>query len=262
MKNAFTFIFALISLFLYGEIKKGCIASFSIMRNLSDNCKYTAKDYVQNGLVCIFDGKENVGWNKFNPSLLQMFDLMDDSQARYFNYEVLDKYWFYNSKWRRCFINDISISAEEYTFEICVKKPESLAVNVRYIPILSIASSEAQCISFRPSNGRARMNIMTRDGEATTNFYVDWENLIHGYTVTYSISDHIAYGYFNGTYCGSVGNRNLDGRIIREIRLNADSSSTSFSPVWVGCIRLYSRKLSNEEIALNAKIDKERFELP
>ena len=263
MKNCITisliFIYCLISIDSMGDIVKSNLGAREICIQGTSEEYVSVTEYIQDGLVAIWDGVENIDWGKSDSSILSMYDLMDDTHTLKFNFDSRDGYWFYNRQWRNLNLGNTSIQAEEYTFEICVKKPDSTPVSVRYYPILSIASSESQCITFKPSNGRARLYITSRDSETATNYYVDWEDLTYGYTATYSIINHTAYGHYNGIYCGAVANRNLDGRVVSRIRLNADSTSTSFSPCWVGCIRLYNRKLSNEEIAYNAEIDRVRY---
>ena len=64
MKKILTaFICVLISYNSLCEIRKSSQAASSIAKIQIDSQKYTAKDYIQDDLVAIWDGIENAGWN-------------------------------------------------------------------------------------------------------------------------------------------------------------------------------------------------------
>ena len=72
-----TFLFALISLFLFAEIKKSSQAAFSIQHSTSKE-KISAKSYVQNGLFAQFDGIENVEYGKHDSTSTTWINLKEN----------------------------------------------------------------------------------------------------------------------------------------------------------------------------------------
>ena len=78
MKKTFTTLFfAFLVLVSYAEIRKGCLASFSIMKQNASNV-YTTKSYVQDRLTTIFDAIENAGFNKHVNGSATWIDLIGE----------------------------------------------------------------------------------------------------------------------------------------------------------------------------------------
>lgn len=77
MKKCLSIIFCfIISFTSFSEIRKGSLAAFSIINNAQKSTKYTAKDYVQNGLVFMWDGIENVNYGEHSDETMLWIDLI------------------------------------------------------------------------------------------------------------------------------------------------------------------------------------------
>lgn len=240
------------------DVVKSAIGGQKLGR-MDQEGNYTAKDYVQDGLVAMWDGIENAGWGVHDDSMRTMVDLISNSATLNSFTDSKDGRWFYNVAWKGFALSSLNLSAENYTLECVVMKPTSEAASPRFYPVATIASSEGQYISWKPSGDLARMNVAVRDSETPTGTYWTWGALADGFTETIvcDMSQTKAFGYVNGTYAGDKSNINLTGRTVGTLRFNGDTS-----PAWIGNIRLYSRSLTEEEIAYNYSIDKARFNLP
>lgn len=84
MKKTIAFLLAFISFISFSEIKKGCIASFSIQHSSSKE-SISAKSYVQNGLDAMWDGIENIGWSMHDENSQEWVDLVGGSPSLMLN---------------------------------------------------------------------------------------------------------------------------------------------------------------------------------
>ncbi len=84
MKKTITFLLIFISLISCSEIRKRCVASFSIQRSSSKEA-ISAKSYVQNGLDAMWDGIENVGWSMHDENSQEWVDLVGGSPSLILN---------------------------------------------------------------------------------------------------------------------------------------------------------------------------------
>ena len=81
MKKTILAIFAsCLSLMACADIVKSSLAASSIAKIQIDSQKYTAKDYIQDDLVAIWDGIENAGWNQHVDSTNIWTDLIGGFQ--------------------------------------------------------------------------------------------------------------------------------------------------------------------------------------
>ena len=77
MKKAIAFLFAFISLVSFSEIRRSSLAASSICKSQSTIVKASAKDYIQDGLIALFDGEENVGWGIHESNPVKWQNLID-----------------------------------------------------------------------------------------------------------------------------------------------------------------------------------------
>ena len=73
MKKAILFISVFASLLSLSEIRRSGLAASSICKSQQNIKEASAKDYIQDGLIALFDGEENVGWgiHESNPTKWQ-----------------------------------------------------------------------------------------------------------------------------------------------------------------------------------------------
>lgn len=215
----------------------------------------TARDYIQDGLIAMWDGIENAGWGVHDASartwknLVGDIDLpLDDYPSQiYFTSNSL-----YTSNGRLAERQDVETIDGPITYEVCWvrvnKFNQSADTRCNYgqcnLDIFNgqfwhKTSSDGGIMS--PVNGRAQESVPFTMSVVGT-MGGSWQTLIP---------------YVNAT----------------QISGSKYSSSISTQGIRIGSgwnvpiskhhnIRVYSRALSAEEIAHNYKIDKERFNLP
>ena len=218
----------------------------------------TARDYVQDGLIGLWDGIENAGWGVHDPSATTWKDLSGHGY---------DLSCFNSYEWLDSAVKLSGGSRPIYRPHTIIGKLGADA----HVSIVAEAESnggvifgagqgpENSAIVFtRRSNG-AFVQIANSSSAGIKNI-VPFSETLFSIAVNYSSGD-IAYSEvngiqknpyysFGGTYCSTlcVGDR-------------ANDSSVPFTGK-VHTIRIYSRVLTAEEIAHNYKIDKARFNLP
>jgi hypothetical protein len=225
----------------------------------------SAKDYVQDGLVAMWDGIENAGWGEHDPYATVWKDLVGGADIN-INFSPLPKSiltWADNSLvYTDTYANSptptgtilAAVSSDKLTefFNGGFQTAETVfkATNTNnyraYIPL--------SWLDFR--HGYAVGNLYFASGSST------WLSIKTSQDTIYSDCITRDAFYRNGVkvLSANLTPKNLgisvgDSRIIA-IRGNFDSESKSFY-----CVRVYTRALSAEEIAHNYEIDKARFGL-
>ena len=74
MKKMITFLLTFISLISFSEIRKGCLAAFSICKAKNDQ----KISYVTDGLVSMYDAEHNVGFNMHDEESNVWIDLISN----------------------------------------------------------------------------------------------------------------------------------------------------------------------------------------
>ena len=242
----------------------------------------TARDYVQSGLVAMWDGIENAGWGVHNPSATTWKDLTgngyDGDSSQYFSrYE-----WTANSLMRKA--DYINVGTGQ-GFDVSQAKSQQL--------YSAIATSSTIEIVASPTDG-----VSPLYNWASQVFYIagiSGSNAIlgiflNGTSVGYATKAPNATAAKNITISPALSIADLSHASISMttdstsgvcvVRLN-NERATNISNTYTdrsenvqyvtipnaGCgkthnIRVYSRALTASEIAANYAIDKERFNLP
>ena len=298
MKKIIAFLFVFISLISFSEIRKSSNAAFSIVNNAQDSIKPTAKDYIQDGLIAMWDGVENVAWEQHSDQLEQWNDLINGMALRASDGYVgnfLSGYLhqgvaFYNgmgdpetkqgmryyTKWIaiRKILNSGLFTVEfvcaAYTAGISswnynnnthlgfglVSSHSSLSFimngNIQFHNGILNSGNKLACLPFQGDGIRTSRSIAFDKISYTIYAYANGSLYSIGelsQTVNWSGSDNGPLAYLNtciGNACGNASN-------------TWANPQTSITDIF--CIRIYSRKLSNEEISYNYQIDKKRFRL-
>ena len=79
MKKSFLIIVLFFAFTSFSDIVHNCLGASSIMRNSNSKYEYTAKDYIQNGLIALYDGIENVNWGIHDNNANEWKDLVEIS---------------------------------------------------------------------------------------------------------------------------------------------------------------------------------------
>ena len=214
----------------------------------------TARDYVQDGLIAMWDGIENAGWGKHSEQA-SCIDLTgtNESIKNYFSQEV-DSFWLQGNTIPVRIGNQLlsAIASATFTFEsyldistfsrwnyvISAKySSDWLKFSMRYNISTSILSSQkimnANLNSI--SEGKNRISFTSELGGNGVIYENEKTKTFQAMTETEQISDQTLY-------FGSLKNYGMYGCNCK-----------------VHCVRFYERTLTADEIAANYAIDKARF---
>ena len=248
-----------------------------------------ANDYVQAGLVAMFDGIENAGWGTHSDTqTIEWHNLVDSStylKARVnnnasqwewdsnFGYIISDRYILSANGVPNYFIS----LASDVTLRCCFKVPDTLTTN-----------NSLLCGFVSQNAARHYLGIMQYDGK----IYVQHQINANGATaqrseisgislgsdctidIVWSANDRTAKAYLDGIYSTEIqianenwNDSNWDTDTIAEKKLlsmgqfgwsgyNSKSNAVKYRN-----IAIYSRAITAAEIAHNHAVDKERFKL-
>lgn len=221
------------------------------------NRKPTARSYVQDGLVAMWDGIENAGWGTHNAAATTWKDLVGTNDLKlYGNCAFADnKLVLSRSNADAAYVaadNDTTVSsANGMTIEY-VFKPigfHNYSALVQFLPYgLSREGwiySDSRCVPLRWGSARA-------------DFLVSNDENVYASAVIDSTDFKMKY-YKNGLEAAN--------------NIEADNKSKTCRISFFGangyhfwgdayCMRLYNRALTADEIAANYAVDKARFNLP
>ena len=216
----------------------------------------TARDYVQNGLIAMWDGIENAGWGVHDANATTWKDLIG-------NYDLTknpDATWTDDSLFiavRKNLAYTASTISSVGTIEACFD--------------LSYESSNGQgrglvCLTNqRAMMGAGLIGIRSR-GEQSVQMIGTQNTLISAFSasVVYATAPSNDKIFFNGVE-QSVESAAGNWGLLNNLVIGAISVAGSGSVGVIGkchCVRIYSGALTVPEIAANYAIDRARFNLP
>ena len=216
----------------------------------------TAKSYVQDGLIAMWDGIENAGQGMHDDNATIWKDLVGSADLVAKNTPTINA----NSvsfDGNSCFYKyGLSISGIP-TVEICgcrsVQQPQN--------------KSEHELLRLNADRGY-KINCITLNGSYSNNYVrvgifgigaFSQVEMNVAKTCTWITSSSPQQQYWNGKYVSSwVQNRPLTN--VSSVIVGAEGTGLSRACICtIHCVRLYSRLLSASEIAANYAIDKVRF---
>lgn len=220
----------------------------------------TASDYIQNGLVAMWDGIENAGWGIHDPNATTWKDLVGSYDAVR---EVAD--WQYN-----CAVFNGTASRVAKTGSL-LGKPSNVTAEVVY----DRTASWGGCIIGCTQSGGWSI-------WPTSQSVVDYWCRGYAYSLKVSNTTDQPGVRYTRTLAAGTGMRcykdatqvgyTASGSVIQYnnncgFNIGADSNGSSYGvehPLTghIYCVRVYSRMLTPEEIQYNYNIDKRRFNLP
>lgn len=218
----------------------------------------TARDYVQDGLIAMWDGIENAGFGEHDANATVWKDLSGHGYdlSCFNSYEWLDSAVKLSGGSRPIYRKNTVVGSRGADAHACVVAEAESGGGVIFGT--GQGNQKSAIVFTRRSNG-AFVQIANSSNDGINNI-VPFDETLFSIAVNYSGGD-IAYSEvngiqknpyygFGGTFCSTlcVGDREND-------------SSVPFTGK-VHAIRIYSRTLTTEEIAHNYKIDKARFGLP
>lgn len=260
-----------------------CIASLQAMP-VKSNCGgrsiggmtaagVSAKDYIQDGLVAMWDGIENAGWGVHDPNATAWKELISGTDCSLFG-DILTSYsWTDNSLVRifesnGYFVYDASsllqdaFRAATFTIEAVTSRPVNTAswqAQIINICQTSQLDTYGQGIiaRFRRENNGTMGPLGTAPYTSGAGLTLDSVDALATFSCAYNSGQWVSY---LGGKQKSTGTATPDSTI-KGIHIRLGSSAYGFRGHYHS-VRIYSRALTAAEIARNYAIDKERFGLP
>ena len=232
----------------YGDVNRSILGAKGVI--VGGKSVPTAKDYVQDGLIAMWDGIENAGWGVHDASTTVWKDLSGTgNDLTLMNGAHFDANSLISAA-RNSVSALLSTSLPYATIEICAfydasRNPSQLVCFGNYVDdsrMMSCAPNQIQCY-----NGTHVITVSESKSKRT-------------WAATYSGA---ATPYIDGQLAtGTVSQNNWSTRY-GPFGLSGSSQYSQWN--FVGnyyCVRLYSRALTAGELAANYAVDKERFGLP
>ena len=234
---------------------------------------YTAKDYVQDGLIAMWDGIENAGWGIHEQNATAWKNLVGTEDMVFnqsFEYDIYNDSVLFrddNRSGSRA-ISQMSITmTNDMTLEGMMLVPNVEPIwDVRMcIGLLNDRKTGVFPFARGASNNTPSLKYSASYNDNSDRYFGSPKR---GETVSSAIvfrrADKSFDGYYNGKYVASIGSQNDnwlgDNKILKPVFVHKQLSDTM-----IGCdfrihyMRIYSRVLTAEEIARNYQIDKARF---
>ena len=216
----------------------------------------TAKDYVQDSLIAMWDGIENAGWGQHDANATTWKDLSGNN-----NDLVLQNGAHFDA------LSLISADRNKITAKL---SPDAfLAYNtIEVCAFWDETRNASALICFGNSINNARMltarkiDIQIRSGPYNYSIPSELQSARNTWSATYP-AYNTQSPYVAGTLIQTTPTTNNWNYPNRPFGLSGSSNYQSYN--FVGnyyCVRLYSRALTASEIAANYAIDNERFNLP
>ena len=225
----------------------------------------TARDYVQHGLIAMWDGIENAGWGTHSPNSTVWKDLIHGIElVSQGGNSWGDNYLQANEQWitrqntdfdylKTAFIDAPVISGGGYTIEFCGFIDSDSGGNVfgdRYINVLIFVYGTKICGWLGNGNNTESSLLVNEDG--CVSFIV--RNTGGGFENVSYVNGMVSNKYSRTNYFNSkIGKAFGVGK--------GEYSSWGFATGKYRSVRMYSRALTADEIDANYAIDKVRFNL-
>lgn len=222
----------------------------------------TARDYVQDGLVAMWDGIENAGWGVHDPNATTWKDLSGNGHDLLLSgtasfgadHAELDGSGFFHKS------TDISpfFAKTELTAQVVSTKIDnetncglySIGENTRYLWIWN---------SFEQGEGMMAFSKFVYFYNIGTTYPNIARDAKTSFTITHA--NGVANTFVNKTADRTLSVSPLSVSGTDRIAIGKIQTFGNFKGN-IYCVRHYSRALTDEEIAANYAIDKARFDLP
>ena len=207
----------------------------------------TARDYIQDGLIAMWDGIENAGWGVHNPNATEWKDLVGDNDITLVGGVFGDtalicngtQYGGHNDN----VVNGVQIE---------------LVANAKQQKRRCWIASTGQSLSSKYSGF-----VGWYDRGLCFGLYDTARSLTLGTAISYSFAVNSNRTFENNALVATEsGKSDLTPQAARGICVVVGGQMNNPLKCDIHCLRIYSRALTDEEIAHNYRIDKERFNLP
>lgn len=205
--------------------------------------KPTARDYVQDGLIAMWDGIENAGWGVHDPNATTWKDLTG---------MALNTLYLNNCTWSN---NALLLNGSSSGAQL----PGNRRIPPNSAEVVFTAERSGNQFVFNSGDENYRC-VQQGDGINCGNIQIP--KSFASFPITYSVSHVGVSAYLNGAEVDTVTSQNWNFTGYRVEIGRRYSGGANYFKGKVHALRLYSRTLTASEIAANYAIDKARFNLP
>ena len=206
----------------------------------------TARDYIQDGLIAMWDGIENAGWGVHNPNATEWKDLVGDNDITLVGGVFGDTALICNGTQYGGYNNNV-VNAVQI----------ELVANTKQQKRRCWIASTGQSLSSKHSGF-----VGWYDRGLCFGLYDTARSLTLGTAISYSFAVNSNRTFENNALVATEsGKSDLTPQAARGICVVVGGQMNNPLKCDIHCLRIYSRALTDEEIAHNYKIDKERFNL-
>lgn len=220
--------------------------------------RLSAKDYIQDGLLCMYDGIENAGWGVHDNNIMIWKDLVGnrDLTVRSSGGSWSDNAFVCNGTTAGCSGN-FSFNLENMTMECCIS---GLPTTYRALNFISTPASSQM------NGGCAGIQV-----NGDTVFMTAHHRLVAAEKMSISSSGNNLKSFYqsrptvwvNGNIIPAQGEKSINNfgqYCVIGARMN-DAYGRVYYPCagTIHVLRIYERKLTREEVLHNYRIDKSRF---
>lgn len=220
----------------------------------------TASDYIQDGLVAMWDGIENAGWGEHDPNATSWKDLTGNHSNITIGSDATKAYFTDSSLFRTTSAAQLNTTLPfvqvGHTTEILIRATQfgtyfSTSVNPRFSIDWGGNGNYPRIYLTNPS-GKTNSNQLYWDANGRSAAGI-WSIIIK---ITSSTGVTVSENVCGRSYSRTIGTSYYNSP---KLAFGATSTRDCFGHIY--CIRDYDRILSDDEIAYNYSIDKTRFGL-
>jgi hypothetical protein len=237
-----------------------------------DIIDYTAKDYIQDGLVAMWDGIENAGWGVHDPSATVWKDLVGTRDLNVNPTAIWEKDGTYNTFGAHAFLvgKEYAIPGQESTtvesafcWDGVFQDPRSVAVVFTTTDVQGGQNAASMGRLICITSARLSMDFSGKKGFPVSKVGINSLTSISASGYNDSPTSSAVLNYLNGSSNGLTTGDARDGDAGISVGGRMWNGVTPFYGMQgvMHSVRLYSRALAAEEIAHNYEIDKARFGL-
>lgn len=236
---------------------------------------YTARDYVQNGLLAIWDAKENVGYDSHSQDASVWKDLTGHGN---------DLTVYYTNWWTECSV--VCDGMNRFASRESFTTTDNLSIDCCYK--LASDAENGNCVFYVSESGEYRSkkrfsskSIKRSKSTSEITYFIKSTGIDDSYSCgVFDFARHSTFTYVkDANEFGLNDVLYIDGANVTEIDqyewgtpdateyvgISVSAGGTfMYAPDWpfkgeINCIRVYSRKLTESEIMHNHIVDKARF---
>lgn len=235
----------------------------------------TARDYVQDGLVAMWDGIENAGWGVHDPNATAWKNLVGAEDMEFnqsFEYDIYNDSVLFrddNRPGKRAASKMRITMTKDMTIEGMMLVPNVVPVWAVRMCVGLLYGNKTGVFPFaRGINNIPALKYTASYSDTTDRYFKEpMKGETTSSTIVFKREDKSFDGYYNGEFVSTIGSQE-DNWIGDNIVLNPVFVYKQVQEYMIGCdfrihyMRIYSRALTADEIAHNYAIDKVRFNLP